>query len=125
MSPSMSLLRYNSSLSKQKNEMVSMNQRLQAKLEFFKTSLLTDMEKYQEQTATGIGKNQFGLKVNPLEQTGPMFCVLPFSSVGKTPGRVEGDGADRRHLQSGVELFRPAFWKFVSVLKTKLPSRPT
>uniref|UniRef100_A0A8C5BIY8 IkappaB kinase n=1 Tax=Gadus morhua TaxID=8049 RepID=A0A8C5BIY8_GADMO len=45
----MSLLRHNSSLSKQKNEMVSMYQRLTAKLEFFTTSLSIDMEKYQEQ----------------------------------------------------------------------------
>ncbi|KAI3372683.1 hypothetical protein L3Q82_023148, partial [Scortum barcoo] len=50
----MSLLRHNSSLSKQKNEMVSMHQRLTAKLEFFITSLHIDMDKYQEQTATGI-----------------------------------------------------------------------
>ncbi|TNN66821.1 Inhibitor of nuclear factor kappa-B kinase subunit beta [Liparis tanakae] len=52
----MSLLRYNSSLSKQKNEMVSMHQRLMAKLDFFTTSLHIDMDKYQEQTATGIGR---------------------------------------------------------------------
>uniref|UniRef100_A0A8C2ZPI9 IkappaB kinase n=1 Tax=Cyclopterus lumpus TaxID=8103 RepID=A0A8C2ZPI9_CYCLU len=51
----MSLLRYNSSLSKQKNEMVSMHQRLMAKLDFFTMSLQIDMDKYQEQTATGIG----------------------------------------------------------------------
>lgn len=52
---SMSLLRHNSSLSKQKNEMVSMHQRLMAKLDFFITSLHIDMDKYQEQTSTGIG----------------------------------------------------------------------
>uniref|UniRef100_A0A8C9VM56 IkappaB kinase n=1 Tax=Scleropages formosus TaxID=113540 RepID=A0A8C9VM56_SCLFO len=50
----MSLLRHNSSLSKQKNEMVSMHQRLQAKLDFFITSLHIDMDKYQEQRSTGI-----------------------------------------------------------------------
>lgn len=52
---SMSLLRHNSSLSKQKNDMVSMYQRLMAKLDFFTTSLHIDIEKYQEQTSTGIG----------------------------------------------------------------------
>uniref|UniRef100_A0A674PBE3 IkappaB kinase n=1 Tax=Takifugu rubripes TaxID=31033 RepID=A0A674PBE3_TAKRU len=51
----MSLLRHNSSLSKQKNDMVSMYQRLMAKLDFFTTSLHIDMDKYQEQTSTGIG----------------------------------------------------------------------
>ncbi|XP_023139240.1 inhibitor of nuclear factor kappa-B kinase subunit beta [Amphiprion ocellaris] len=54
----MSLLRHNSSLSKQKNEMVSMHQRLTAKLDFFTTSLHIDMDKYQEQTATGIASEK-------------------------------------------------------------------
>lgn len=54
----MSLLRHNSSLSKQKNYMVSMYQRLMAKLDFFTTSLHIDMDKYQEQTATGIGTDR-------------------------------------------------------------------
>uniref|UniRef100_A0A8C2HLC8 IkappaB kinase n=1 Tax=Cyprinus carpio TaxID=7962 RepID=A0A8C2HLC8_CYPCA len=50
----MSLLRHNGTLSKQKNEMVSMHQRLKATLEFFSTSLHIDIDKYQEQRATGI-----------------------------------------------------------------------
>lgn len=52
----MSLLRHNGTLSKQKNEMVSMHQRLKATLEFFSTSLHIDIDKYQEQRASGIGK---------------------------------------------------------------------
>ena len=32
-----------------------MHQRLMAKLDFFTTSLHIDMDKYQEQTSTGIG----------------------------------------------------------------------
>uniref|UniRef100_A0A8C5ERC8 IkappaB kinase n=1 Tax=Gouania willdenowi TaxID=441366 RepID=A0A8C5ERC8_GOUWI len=47
----MSLLRHNSSLSRQKNEMVSMYQSLMAKVDFFNASLQTDMDKYQEQTS--------------------------------------------------------------------------
>lgn len=35
--------------------MVSMYQRLMAKLDFFTTSLHIDIDKYQEQTSTGIG----------------------------------------------------------------------
>ncbi|KAM6965516.1 inhibitor of nuclear factor kappa-B kinase subunit beta [Aplochiton taeniatus] len=54
----MSLLRHNSLLSKQKNEMVSMHQRLTAKLDFFSTSLHIDMDKYQEQRATGIASEK-------------------------------------------------------------------
>lgn len=53
---SMSLLRHNGMLSKQKNEMVSVHQRLKATLEFFTTSLHIDINKYEEQRGTGIGK---------------------------------------------------------------------
>uniref|UniRef100_A0AAY5L850 IkappaB kinase n=1 Tax=Esox lucius TaxID=8010 RepID=A0AAY5L850_ESOLU len=63
------LLRHNSSLSKQKNEMVSMNQRLTAKLEFFNTSLHIDMEKYQEQRATGIASEKLLGVWREMEQT--------------------------------------------------------
>uniref|UniRef100_A0A669C9W8 IkappaB kinase n=1 Tax=Oreochromis niloticus TaxID=8128 RepID=A0A669C9W8_ORENI len=75
----MSLLRHNSSLSKQKNEMVSMYQRLIAKLDFFTTSLHIDMDKYQEQTATGIGT------------VTTLCCLLPFPS---TDQRCAGDSQE-------------------------------
>uniref|UniRef100_A0A8C4ELM7 IkappaB kinase n=1 Tax=Dicentrarchus labrax TaxID=13489 RepID=A0A8C4ELM7_DICLA len=65
----MSLLRHNSSLSKQKNEMVSMYQRLMAKLDFFTTSLHIDMDKYQEQTATGIASEKLLCVWREMEQT--------------------------------------------------------
>ncbi|XP_014016952.1 inhibitor of nuclear factor kappa-B kinase subunit beta [Oncorhynchus nerka] len=65
----MSLLRHNSSLSKQKNEMVSMNQRLTAKLDFFSTSLHIDMDKYQEQRATGIASEKLLGVWREMEQT--------------------------------------------------------
>ncbi|XP_043844700.1 inhibitor of nuclear factor kappa-B kinase subunit beta isoform X2 [Dromiciops gliroides] len=42
----MNLLRNNSSLSKMKNLMASMSQQLKAKLDFFKTSIQIDLEKY-------------------------------------------------------------------------------
>ncbi|KAM8866303.1 inhibitor of nuclear factor kappa-B kinase subunit beta [Synchiropus picturatus] len=65
----MSLLRHNSSLSKQKNEMMSMYQRLTAKLDFFITSLHIDMDKYQEQTATGIASEKLLGVWREMEQT--------------------------------------------------------
>ncbi|CAG08563.1 unnamed protein product [Tetraodon nigroviridis] len=65
----MSLLRHNSSLSKQKNDMVSMYQRLMAKLDFFTTSLHIDMDKYQEQTSTGIVSEKFLGTWRSMEQT--------------------------------------------------------
>uniref|UniRef100_A0A7N5ZRM3 IkappaB kinase n=1 Tax=Anabas testudineus TaxID=64144 RepID=A0A7N5ZRM3_ANATE len=64
-----SLIKHNSSLSKQKNEMVSMHQRLTAKLEFFITSLHIDMDKYQEQTATGIASEKLLSVWREMEQT--------------------------------------------------------
>ncbi|XP_030629381.1 inhibitor of nuclear factor kappa-B kinase subunit beta [Chanos chanos] len=65
----MSLLRHNGSLSKQKNEMVSMHQRLKATLEFFITSLHIDMDKYQEQRATGIASEKLLSVWKEMEQT--------------------------------------------------------
>uniref|UniRef100_A0A8C9S5W9 IkappaB kinase n=1 Tax=Scleropages formosus TaxID=113540 RepID=A0A8C9S5W9_SCLFO len=65
----MSLLRHNSSLSKQKNEMVSMHQRLQAKLDFFITSLHIDMDKYQEQRSTGIASEKMLNVWREMEET--------------------------------------------------------
>ncbi|KAK6468529.1 inhibitor of nuclear factor kappa-B kinase subunit beta [Huso huso] len=54
----MSLLRHNGTLSKQKNEMISMQQRLKAKLDFFKSSIQLDMEKYLEQKGSGIASEK-------------------------------------------------------------------
>uniref|UniRef100_A0A672JDG4 IkappaB kinase n=1 Tax=Salarias fasciatus TaxID=181472 RepID=A0A672JDG4_SALFA len=65
----MSLLRHNSSLSKQRIEMVSKHQRLTAKLEFLTASLHIDMEKYQEQAATGIASDKLLAVWREMEQT--------------------------------------------------------
>lgn len=52
----MNLLRYNSNLSKMKNSMASLSQQLKAKLDFFKTSIQIDLEKYSEQIEFGISE---------------------------------------------------------------------
>ncbi|KAK3566085.1 hypothetical protein QTP86_025540 [Hemibagrus guttatus] len=65
----MSLLRHNGLLSKQKNEMVSVHQRLKATLEFFTTSLHIDMDKYQEQRTTGIASEKLLNVWREMEQT--------------------------------------------------------
>ncbi|XP_031426035.1 inhibitor of nuclear factor kappa-B kinase subunit beta isoform X2 [Clupea harengus] len=65
----MSLLRHNGTLSKQKNEMVSMFQRLKATLEFFNASLHIDIDKYKEQRATGIASEKLFSVWNDMEQT--------------------------------------------------------
>ncbi|XP_030057928.1 inhibitor of nuclear factor kappa-B kinase subunit beta isoform X1 [Microcaecilia unicolor] len=50
----MNLLRYNSTLSKLKNSMASKSQQLKAKLDFFRSSIQIDLEKYSEQIEFGI-----------------------------------------------------------------------
>ncbi|XP_078421822.1 inhibitor of nuclear factor kappa-B kinase subunit beta isoform X6 [Cetorhinus maximus] len=52
----MSLLRYNSNLSKLKTTMLSRCQQLKAKLDFFRVSIQIDLEKYSEQMAFGISE---------------------------------------------------------------------
>lgn len=68
----MNLLRNNSCLSKMKNSMASMSQQLKAKLDFFKTSIQIDLEKYREQTEFGISEcvlcNQSGETIKILSQ---------------------------------------------------------
>lgn len=51
------LLRHNSTLSKMKNAMASLSQQLKAKLDFFKTSIQIDLEKYHEQIEFGISES--------------------------------------------------------------------
>ncbi|XP_035235434.1 inhibitor of nuclear factor kappa-B kinase subunit beta [Anguilla anguilla] len=65
----MSLLRHNSSLYKQKNEMAAMHHCLRAKLDFFSTSLHIDMDKYQEQRTTGIASEKMLSVWREMEQT--------------------------------------------------------
>ncbi|KAM4747161.1 inhibitor of nuclear factor kappa-B kinase subunit beta isoform 2-T2 [Rhinophrynus dorsalis] len=48
------LLRYNTELSKKKNQMTSTCEQLKAKLDFFRNSIRIDLEKYSEQMEFGI-----------------------------------------------------------------------
>ncbi|TRY99580.1 hypothetical protein DNTS_032889 [Danionella cerebrum] len=52
----LSLLRYNTNLTRYKNTMFSFSQQLKAKLDFFKTSIQYDLEKYSDQMQYGICK---------------------------------------------------------------------
>lgn len=58
MSPSsscrLSLLRYNTNLTRCKNRMFGFSQQLKAKLDFFKSSIQYDLEKYSDQMHYGI-----------------------------------------------------------------------
>nr|CAG32560.1 hypothetical protein RCJMB04_29g15 [Gallus gallus] len=64
----MNLLRYNSTLSKMKNSMASLSQQLKAKLDFFKTSIQIDLEKYKEQTEFGITSEKLLFAWKEMEQ---------------------------------------------------------
>lgn len=50
----LSLLRYNTNLTRYKNLLFSQSQQLRAKLAFFKTSIQHDLEQYTKQRQTGI-----------------------------------------------------------------------
>ncbi|XP_037633705.1 inhibitor of nuclear factor kappa-B kinase subunit beta [Sebastes umbrosus] len=102
----MSLLRHNSSLSKQKNEMVSMHQRLMAKLEFFTTSLHIDMDKYQEQTATGIASEKLLGVWREMEQTAVSCGQAKVSELEEEMMQLQPDIVDvqRQPWRSGEAL---------------------
>ncbi|XP_034026607.1 inhibitor of nuclear factor kappa-B kinase subunit beta [Thalassophryne amazonica] len=102
----MSLLRHNSSLSKQKNEMVSMYQRLMAKLDFFTTSLHIDMDKYQEQTATGIASEKLLGVWREMEQTAVSCGQVNVSELEEEMMQLQPDIVDvqRQPWRSGEAL---------------------
>ncbi|KAM3606237.1 uncharacterized protein V6R79_013243 [Siganus canaliculatus] len=54
----LSLLRYNTNLTRYKNLLFSQSQQLQAKLAFFKTSIQHDLEHYTKQTHSGISSEK-------------------------------------------------------------------
>eukprot|EP00066_Takifugu_rubripes_P008645 XP_003974973.1 PREDICTED: inhibitor of nuclear factor kappa-B kinase subunit beta [Takifugu rubripes] len=102
----MSLLRHNSSLSKQKNDMVSMYQRLMAKLDFFTTSLHIDMDKYQEQTSTGIVYEKFLGMWRSMEQTAVTCSQARVSELEEEMMQLQPDIVDvqRQPWRSGEAL---------------------
>uniref|UniRef100_A0A3B4B1B0 IkappaB kinase n=1 Tax=Periophthalmus magnuspinnatus TaxID=409849 RepID=A0A3B4B1B0_9GOBI len=104
----MSLLRHNSSLSKQNIEMVSMHQRLMAKLDFFTTSLHIDMDKYQEQTATGIASEKLLCVWREMEQTA-ISCGQVCFNIGKAMEmfrKLREKPRDQRCSGDGREVVR-------------------
>ncbi|XP_053125130.1 inhibitor of nuclear factor kappa-B kinase subunit beta [Hemicordylus capensis] len=62
------VLRHNSTLSKMKNSMASLSQQLKAKLDFFRTSIQIDLEKYHEQIEFGITSEKLLLAWKEMEQ---------------------------------------------------------
>ncbi|XP_007428379.1 inhibitor of nuclear factor kappa-B kinase subunit alpha [Python bivittatus] len=54
----LSLLRYNTNLTKMKNNMISASQQLKAKLKFFQQSIHLDLERYSDQMTYGISSEK-------------------------------------------------------------------
>ncbi|XP_043964342.1 inhibitor of nuclear factor kappa-B kinase subunit beta [Gambusia affinis] len=102
----MSLLRHNSTLSKQKIEMVSMYQRLTAKLNFFNTSLHIDMDKYNEQTATGIASEKLLSVWREMEQTALSCGQAQVTELEEEMMKLQPDIVDvqRQPWRSGETL---------------------
>ncbi|XP_029999505.1 inhibitor of nuclear factor kappa-B kinase subunit beta [Sphaeramia orbicularis] len=102
----MSLLRHNSSLSRQKIDMVCMHQRLVAKLDFFTTSLHIDMDKYQEQTATGIASEKLMCVWREMEQTAISCGQAKVSELEEEMMGLQSDivDAQRQPWRSGEAL---------------------
>lgn len=102
----MSLLRHNSSLSRQKIDMVCMHQRLVAKLDFFTTSLHIDMDKYQEQTATGIASEKLMCVWREMEQTAASCGQAKVSELEEEMMQLQSDivDAQRQPWRSGEAL---------------------
>ncbi|XP_008334355.1 inhibitor of nuclear factor kappa-B kinase subunit beta [Cynoglossus semilaevis] len=102
----MSLLRHNSSLSRQKIEMVSMYQRLMAKLDFFTTSLHIDMDKYQEQTSTGIASEKLLSVWREMKQTAISCGQANVSELEEEMMQLQPDIVDvqRQPWRSGEAL---------------------
>uniref|UniRef100_A0A6Q2ZR32 Inhibitor of nuclear factor kappa-B kinase subunit alpha n=1 Tax=Esox lucius TaxID=8010 RepID=A0A6Q2ZR32_ESOLU len=94
----LSLLRYNTNLTRCKNGMFAFSQQLKAKLDFFKSSIQYDLEKYSDQMHYGIcgrGERRHGTAVSLQRWAGRTGSL---SSLNATP-RVdlfvcqEGNGA--------------------------------
>lgn len=102
----MSLLRHNSSLSKQRIEMVSKHQRLTAKLEFLTASLHIDMEKCQEQAATGIASDKLLAVWREMEQTAVVCGQAKVSELEEEMMTLQPDIVDvqRQPWRSGETL---------------------
>uniref|UniRef100_A0A673JHU1 Inhibitor of nuclear factor kappa-B kinase subunit alpha n=1 Tax=Sinocyclocheilus rhinocerous TaxID=307959 RepID=A0A673JHU1_9TELE len=79
----LSLLRYNTNLTRYKNMMFSFSQQLKAKLDFFKSSIQYDLEKYSDQMQYGISSEKMLKAWQDNEEKAAAFVqVLYFTYSG-------------------------------------------
>uniref|UniRef100_A0A673M986 Inhibitor of nuclear factor kappa-B kinase subunit alpha n=1 Tax=Sinocyclocheilus rhinocerous TaxID=307959 RepID=A0A673M986_9TELE len=72
----LSLLRYNTNLTRYKNMMFSFSQQLKAKLYFFKSSIQYDLEKYSDQMQYGISSEKMLKAWQENEEKAAALCLL-------------------------------------------------
>uniref|UniRef100_A0A8D2ZV67 Inhibitor of nuclear factor kappa-B kinase subunit alpha n=1 Tax=Scophthalmus maximus TaxID=52904 RepID=A0A8D2ZV67_SCOMX len=107
----LSLLRYNTNLTRYKNLLFSQSQQLRAKLAFFKTSIQHDLEQYAKQRQTGISLLQLFKK---------QYILLALHSeiveLQRSPfARRQGDVMEQLE-EKAIELYKQ--------LKAKCPDPP-
>uniref|UniRef100_A0A669F623 Inhibitor of nuclear factor kappa-B kinase subunit alpha n=1 Tax=Oreochromis niloticus TaxID=8128 RepID=A0A669F623_ORENI len=72
----LSLLRFNTNLTRYKNMLFSQSQQLQAKLSFFKTSIQHDLEQYTKQSKAGISSEKMLKKWHENEEKADEFTKV-------------------------------------------------
>lgn len=97
----LSLLRYNTNLTRYKNLLFSRSQQLQAKLSFFKTSIQHDLEQYTKQQQSGISSEKMLKTWQESEEKAEKFTKV--ADVGYLDEEIVG-----LHLEI-VELQRSPF----------------
>uniref|UniRef100_A0A673AKC0 Inhibitor of nuclear factor kappa-B kinase subunit alpha n=1 Tax=Sphaeramia orbicularis TaxID=375764 RepID=A0A673AKC0_9TELE len=126
----LSLLRYNTNLTRYKNQLFSQSQQLRAKLAFFKTSIEHDLEQYTKQRHTGISSEKMLKTWQENEEKADSFTKV--ADVGyldeeivalhseivelqRSPfARKQGDVM--KHQEKAIELYKQ--------LKAKCPDPP-
>uniref|UniRef100_A0A8C1XAJ0 Inhibitor of nuclear factor kappa-B kinase subunit alpha n=1 Tax=Cyprinus carpio TaxID=7962 RepID=A0A8C1XAJ0_CYPCA len=77
------LLRYNTNLTRYKNMMFSFSQQLKAKLDFFKSSIQYDLEKYSDQMQYGISSEKMLKAWQENEEKAAALClILKVAEIG-------------------------------------------
>uniref|UniRef100_A0A8C7YJ35 Inhibitor of nuclear factor kappa-B kinase subunit alpha n=1 Tax=Oryzias sinensis TaxID=183150 RepID=A0A8C7YJ35_9TELE len=121
----LSLLRYNTTLTKYKNELFSESHKLQAKLAFFKTSIQYDLEQYANQMKSGISSEKMWKTWQESREKAADVGFLDEEILGlhneivelqRSPyARRQGDVMEQLEKQA-IELYRQ--------LKAKCPDPP-
>uniref|UniRef100_A0A8C7SLS7 Protein kinase domain-containing protein n=1 Tax=Oncorhynchus mykiss TaxID=8022 RepID=A0A8C7SLS7_ONCMY len=77
----LSLLRYNTNLTRCKNGMFAFSQQLKAKLDFFKSSIQYDLEKYSDQMHYGISSEKMLKAWQENEEKAAAYAQVPVSHL--------------------------------------------